>query len=416
MSAYPQHELAELLDCADTGTWGDEGVKGSDNPVLRSSNIQDSKLDLTEYAWRRIPQKHIEMKTLVDGDIIVTMSSGSPALIGKCCIFRQPPDTHTYLFSNFTLRLRPNGTLLDSKWLHYWLSSPRGRTVLEAMNNTTSGLRNLNRKLYLTQKIPLPPLEEQKRIAAILDKADAVRRKRQESIRLTEEFLKSVFLDMFGDPVINPNIEKLPDGWERCTVNDLRAIGKWTCIGGPFGSNLTSSDYRISGVPVIRGSNLSTNDCFVSEDDFVYVSSIKAIELVQNTAYPGDIIFTQRGTLGQVGMLRKKFRYDRYIISQSQMKLTPNDELVDPIWLVSFFQAPMAQRVIENRTLSTGVPHINLGILREFPVNLPPISEQQRYSALHMKVMKAHKKQLDTLESSCNLFSSLVQRAFKGEL
>ena len=305
------------------------------------------------------------------------------------------------------------GSSVDSGYL-YWCMKHYAHQVAAKGSGTT--FKEVSKSIMNDFFIPLPPLEEQKRIAAILDKADEVRRKRQESIRLTDEFLKSVFLDMFGDPVTNPNIDKLPDDWVRCVVADLRASGKWTCIGGPFGSNLTSTDYRVLGVPVIRSSNLSTTDCFVSEDNFVYVSAIKANELVQNMAYPGDVIFTQRGTLGQVGMIRKKSRYERFIISQSQMKLTPDEELVDPIWLVSYFQAPMSQRVIEKRTLSTGVPHINLGILREFPVNLPPIAEQRRYSTLHLEIMNANTQQLETLKSSHNLFNSLLQRAFKGEL
>lgn len=219
---------------------------------------------------------------------------------------------------------------------------------------------------------------------------------------------------MFGDPVTNPSA-KLPKGWRKCKLIDLQADVKWACVGGPFGSNLTSKDYVPKGVPVIRGTNLSGETSNLNEEGFVFVSPDKANTLRQNTAYRGDVVFTQRGTLGQVGYIPNDSLYKEYIVSQSQMKLTPNTDIVDPIWLVSYFQAPGAMRDILSRTLATGVPHINLTILKSLTINLPPLDSQKRFRVVR-ETIESHIGMLQDSGIEEDLFNSLVQRAFRGEL
>lgn len=114
------------------------------------------------------------------------------------------------------------------------------------------------------------------------------------------------------------------------------------------------------------------------DDKFVYVSEEKARSLARNQARPGDLVFTQRGTLGQVVLIPERARFDRYIISQSQMKLTPNVSRVDARYLFHYFRSPRVTSVISSQTLATGVPHINLGILRRIKVVLPSLPEQRR--------------------------------------
>lgn len=109
--------------------------------------------------------------------------------------------------------------------------------------------------------------------------------------------------------------------WENVKVEAIRADSRHSLVGGPFGSELTTRDYVDEGVPVIRGVNLSDDRQF-NDDDFVFVSDEKADALAANNARAGDVVFTQRGTLGQVGLIPSDCRFPRYLISQSQMKLT----------------------------------------------------------------------------------------------
>jgi len=105
--------------------------------------------------------------------------------------------------------------------------------------------------------------------------------------------------------------------------------GKERIIGGPFGSNLAQADYAPLGVPVIRGTNMEFNGRFIG-GEFAFVSEQKASRLSSNAAHPGDIIVTQRGTLGQVSIVPKGL-YNRYVISQSQMSISPDPTLCDPL-------------------------------------------------------------------------------------
>ncbi len=164
-----------------------------------------------------------------------------------------------------------------------------------------------------------------------------------------------------------------PDDWDAVTVRELAADGG--LIGGPFGSSLGTKDYVPQGVPVIRGSNLARAP-FVAAD-LVFVSDAKARSLRRCVALPGDIVVTQRGTLGQVGRIPRGL-HDRWVVSQSQMALR-----VDPSRAIAHFvflclRAPQVQQQIRDNAIVTGVPHINLGIFGRLELFLPRLPEQER--------------------------------------
>jgi type I restriction enzyme S subunit len=117
-------------------------------------------------------------------------------------------------------------------------------------------------------------------------------------------------------------------------------------------------------------------------DDFVFVSEAKADELRPNNAFPGDIVFTQRGTIGQVGLIPHDSPYPRFVISQSQMKLTPDAAKVDAEFLYFLFRAPRTVKKLTDLAFAAGVPHINLDILRRFEISIPTLSVQRRIAAI----------------------------------
>ena len=165
--------------------------------------------------------------------------------------------------------------------------------------------------------------------------------------------------------------------WNAVKLDHIKSPERYSLVGGPFGSELTMRDYTNEGVPVIRGNNLPDDRSF-HDDDFAFVSEEKAGKLAPNTAYPGDVVFTQRGTLGQVGLIPPYARFSRYIISQSQMKLTVDRQRADPRFVYYFFRLPTTIQRIKNHALSSGVPHINLGILKSIDVPLPSLDLQKR--------------------------------------
>jgi len=138
-------------------------------------------------------------------------------------------------------------------------------------------------------------------------------------------------------------------------LENLAASEPYALVGGPFGSKLISTDYVDEGIPVIRGSNLNGGR-YLEEDDFVYVSEQKMREdLFGNLAHPGDLVFTQRGTLGQVAIIPDNSRFDTYVISQSQMKLTVDKDKADARFIYYFFSSREAVRRILNQNSSSGV-------------------------------------------------------------
>jgi type I restriction enzyme S subunit len=161
--------------------------------------------------------------------------------------------------------------------------------------------------------------------------------------------------------------------WRDATVGDIAASSRNALVGGPFGSNLVSRDYVSEGVPVIRGQNMGTR--WVS-GEFAFVSEEKAQSLEANLAGPGDIVFTQRGTLGQVCLVPDA-PFDRYLLSQSQMKLTVDRNVADPRFFYYVFTSAEQQHYIRQHAIQTGVPHTNLGILRATPLQVPPLAEQR---------------------------------------
>ena len=163
---WGKKRLSEV--CAyQSGIWGEEPDGSSQSQfILRSNNIRDGKIVFDDVAVRKVERKYLASNALISGDILVATSSGSRDLVGKSAIFI-PADEKTYLFSNFTMRLRAIPDLVDYFYLYFYLQSPQAKRLLGIMQDTTTGLRNLNRKEFLRQLIPLPPsLGEQQKVVA----------------------------------------------------------------------------------------------------------------------------------------------------------------------------------------------------------------------------------------------------------
>jgi len=188
--------------------------------------------------------------------------------------------------------------------------------------------------------------------------------------------------------------------WPVIRLQELAINKKNAIVGGPFGSNLVSADYVSEGVPVVRGVNLP-KDARFSLENLAFVTESKADSLKPNLAAPGDIVFTQRGTLGQVGIIPSDTKYRRFLISQSQMKMTVDPEKANPLYLYYYFRMPSTVTYIENHALQSGVPHINLGILRKLEIICPPINIQNKISATisaYDDLIENNKRRISLLE------------------
>ncbi len=194
--------------------------------------------------------------------------------------------------------------------------------------------------------------------------------------------------------------------WPQKKLELLASNERYSFIGGPFGSKLTTRDYVDHGVPVIRGSNLN-NGRYLDMNDFVYVTDSKVREdLSSNLAKPLDLVFTQRGTLGQVAIIPDEGISDRYVVSQSQMKLTVDDAKADRHFIYYYFSSHQAIERITNFTSSSGVPHINLTVLRNFEVPVPPLETQKRIASTlsaYDDLIENNRRRIQLLEQAARL-------------
>jgi len=194
--------------------------------------------------------------------------------------------------------------------------------------------------------------------------------------------------------------------WLRVKLGSLASDEPYAFVGGPFGSKLTSRDYVDEGIPVIRGSNLNGGR-FLEMKDFVFVSEEKIRrDLSSNLARPLDLVFTQRGTLGQVAIIPENGIYEKYVVSQSQMKLTVDEMKADRQFLYYYFSSREVVGQILSYTSSSGVPHINLTVLRNFEVPLPPLDTQHRIAAIlsaYDDLIENNRRRIHLLEEAARL-------------
>lgn len=190
------------------------------------------------------------------------------------------------------------------------------------------------------------------------------------------------------------------------SIGEIAAPIPNATAAGPFGSNLVSRDYVESGVPVIRGQNLA--DRWIG-GVFVYVSQEKAATLRTNTARPGDIVFTQRGTLGQVSLVPAD-AFPVYVISQSQMKLTVDPAKADGGYVYYACTSNDFIRQVHDNAVAAGVPHINLGTLRGLRIPLPSLETQKAIAG----TLAALDDRIDNLCQTNITLEAIAQALFKS--
>jgi type I restriction enzyme S subunit len=178
-------------------------------------------------------------------------------------------------------------------------------------------------------------------------------------------------------------------------------------VGGPFGSNLVSRDYVDSGVPVIRGQNMGPGKYIGGE--YVFVTEEKADKLKANLARPNDLVFTQRGTLGQVAIVPEG-KWGRYVVSQSQMKVTVDPKKADVEFLFYYFSSPREVRYIQASAIQTGVPHTNLTQLKEHPIQLPSLSNQKSIA----NILGTLDEKIELNRQMNSTLESMAQALFKS--
>ncbi|AKB24824.1 Type I restriction-modification system, specificity subunit S [Methanosarcina sp. MTP4] len=148
----------------------------------------------------------------------------------------------------------------------------------------------------------------------------------------------------------------MDSNWPEVSIDELKASSKNAIAMGPFGSRIKVENFVEDGVPVIKGGNL-TGD-FIVEDKFDFLTEEKADELKASNAFRRDIVITHRGTIGQVGIIPDDSKFERYVVSQSQLKVTLDQEKVNPYFIYYFLRSPVGQHRLLMNASQVGVPAI----------------------------------------------------------
>lgn len=298
--------------------------------------------------------------------------------------------------------LKPRPDKVERSFLAYLLRQRAFLDYAESCSARTS-IPKINRESLAAYEVELPPLEEQRRIAAILAKVDAIRHKRQEAIALTEQLIRSTFLEMFGDPVTNPK------RWPEKSLQGLADIGSGVMKGRDYTGVMTVER------PYMRVANV--------QDGYLALDSIKTIELPEAdaekyTLRPGDVLLTEGGDPDKLGRGAVWMgQIDGCIHQNHIFRVRPLGVDLDSDYLCALLGSARGKRYfLRSAKQTTGIASINRSQLSEFPVLVPPHSVQQEYSRF-VKSQRRLSARLSTAASEQeHLFHSLTHRAFTGQL
>ncbi len=286
---------------------------------------------------------------------------------------------------------------ISKKYLFYFLKSQSGYFESVSSGATVQGIK-INHILDI--QIPLPSLPTQQKIAAILDAADAFRKKTKAIIEKYEMLAQSLFLEMFGDPVKN---EK---GWEK--KNGVEYSNKIS-VGVVI---KPASNYVDEGVIALRSLNVKPNK--IDLTDLVFFSKeAHNNELSKSKLNKGDVVIIRTGSTGTAAIIPEELDNINCI---DLIIVKPNLKFINPKYLVYFFNSERGKNLVSGHEVGGIQKHFNIGSIKKIEIPTPPIELQNQF-AERVAIIEAQKQQAQLeLAKSEELFQSLLQRAFNGEL
>ena len=366
-------------------------------PFLRVENIRNGTVNYekdTLFVDERT-HKALERSQIQTGDILVSIAG----TIGRSGVV---PEAAPALNCNQAVAiLRTNGALFGP-FVRHWIESSDAQKQMRAAT-VTGTISNLSLTQLGNLQMPVPPMAEQRRIAEVLDRAEALRAKRRAALAQLDTLTQSIFLDLFGDPAMNPK------GWP------LRALGELAekMSDGPFGSNLKTSHYTETGVRVIRLKNIGLGE-FI-DDDKAYISERHFAKIRKHECRPGDVLV---GTLGDPN-LRACIQPDWLNLALNKadcVQYRPNQQLVIASYVCTLLNQPATEKMAQDLILGQTRLRISMGRLRSLRVPVPTIMVQRDFERQVAEVERLKMTHRDSLDALDSLFGVLQDRAFRGDL
>jgi type I restriction enzyme, S subunit len=299
------------------------------------------------------------------------------------------------------IRVKKN---VSRDFIYFWLKQNQH---IIAAKETGSTFKAITQKILNEIVVPFPSYPDQLHIANLLSKAENLIAQRKESIRLLDEFLKSTFLEMFGDPNSNSN------DYKSYQINDLKSGGNETFSNGPFGSDLLTSELTDNGVPVIYVRNIK-NGSYIWKSN-VFVTEAKADYLSNCQVFPDDVIIAKVGDPPGMSAVYPR-ALGRSIITQDVIRLRLNQKIVLPIYFSQFLNSEYGKNLFKKIIINGTRMRFALGSFKDLVVKVPPLSLQTQFAQIVEKAEALKTQYQQSLQELENLYGSLSQQAFRGEL
>jgi type I restriction enzyme S subunit len=341
-------------------------------------------------------QRQVANCSLQKGDILFNLTN-SAEQVGKSALWVGVSD-ETVCFSNHFLRLRVNAEKIIPEYLIRFFAYLWRLRVFERMVNSWVNQSTVRKEELFGIRVPLPPLSEQKRIAAILDKADQLRQKRQQAIGLADEFLRSVFLDMFGDPVTNPK------GWE---VKPLKAVAQ-----SQLGKMLSKkAKLGVNPKKYLRNANVRWRN--IELDDLLEMDFTDQ-ECIKFSLNKGDILVCEGGEVGRCAIWKEEME-DCYF-QKALHRVRVDSTIILPEYMQEYFFWMARKGGLTDSVSQVTFSHLTGERLKELPVPVPSFDIQKKFINIHAQLDQRVQKLKLSGNTLQRLFNALSQKAFAGEL
>jgi type I restriction enzyme S subunit len=361
---------------------------------FRTANIQ---ADLDQSDLIAVPDKVIRRseQRLRSGDLLVS-SANSWNLVGKCVAVPDLPYDATA--GGFISILRPRTDRVDPQYLYLWLSSPGVQHRVRQCARQTTNIANLSVERFLELTLLLPPLPEQRRIAATLVKGDVIRRKQRERMRLPDQLLRSAFIKMFGDPMLNPS------GWEIAPLGLLTSK-----IGSGATPKGGGAVYKESGTSLIRSLNVR-NGAFAIKN-LAYIDDEQASALSNVEVFEDDVLLNITGaSVARVCRAPASVlpaRVNQHVcIIRTISNLLPH--YLEHVLLSQGTKAKLLQIASSGATRQA----ITKAALQQLPIPLPPLGLQQEFSLLVKRTEGLRSSYEAARRETEVLYTAMQQSAF----
>jgi type I restriction enzyme, S subunit len=359
-------------------------------PILRAGNIKDQLILDDDLVW--LPTTGVsDRQILRPDDVLMCTSSGSVDVVGKSALFEA--DDWVGSFGAFCAVIRANQNACVPGYLKHIL---RASAFLNwARSSLGANIKNIRKSELELFQFNLPMRSDQLSIVTVLDKADSLRRTRQEAIRLADEYLRAAYLDL---------AERHP---ARTTVEKLLADVPNAARTGPFGSQLLVSEFTESGIPVLGIDNVVSNAFTWAAPRFI--SPDKYAELARYTVRPGDVMVTIMGTTGRVAIAPDDL--PTCISTKHLCTLTLDHKKMLPSYLWACLRwDPEVKAQTRREAKGAIMEGWNMGIVKGLLVNAPPMDVQLKYEEIAGRIKRVGAAQTLAAKGADELMASLSDK------